>query len=591
MTDPPGPIPTLTPEPAGAAIAGPAGSGSFAIEGEQVLAVGRDRRSIEHLRLGGEEFGGSWAADLGAVATVLRHPGMIRREWVGPSGTVIETLLAHPSLPLLLAQWELPDGTARPFLRIGTGNGSAAWTEAVEDNLAADGDDDRGGAGAPRTLAFRVGERVHALAVTPGASLALDPSEGVVLVAGSGPTTLLLAGGAPERVGTTLRAGAHLQALARRVAGADLEDGLSLRTGVAEVDEGLEWARWRLRGMCGRGHTASVPHLFDGLAAASVGDQPAAEAVLGVLEERDPALAGLLAAELALGWGSVRRAASTAQRLLDGAGARSSSGASTDAWSGSDLTAVACDRLALALDGGAPPDLVATLRAAAARAPEPGGGRSLPMAGRASEPATLGAWTTALLQGRPDPSTPSLGMGPFPDFTSEPDEAWSAWRRSVAEGLAAGPAGPGSWDDPLGAPGPTVGRTASLLLQLTKGVLGLAPDAPKGRVEIAPRLPAHLTRFRAEGITVGGARLALELERDGGTHRWRVEPTFASVPVLAVLELSMVGAVRAVHLDGERAELDVRPGAGRSVVPVQLPIDGVRTVEIEVADYPSSTSM
>jgi hypothetical protein len=52
------------------------------------------------------------------------------------------------------------------------------------------------------------------------------------------------------------------------------------------------------------------------------------------------------------------------------------------------------------------------------------------------------------------------------------------------------------------------------------------------------------------------------------------------VPPLIVFEPSVAGAVDSVRVDGEAAELEVRRGGGRSVVPVQLPVDGIRTLEV-----------
>ena len=52
------------------------------------------------------------------------------------------------------------------------------------------------------------------------------------------------------------------------------------------------------------------------------------------------------------------------------------------------------------------------------------------------------------------------------------------------------------------------------------------------------------------------------------------------VPPLMVFEPSVAGAVESVRVDGEAAGLEVRQSGGRSVVPVQLPVDGVRTLEV-----------
>jgi hypothetical protein len=50
------------------------------------------------------------------------------------------------------------------------------------------------------------------------------------------------------------------------------------------------------------------------------------------------------------------------------------------------------------------------------------------------------------------------------------------------------------------------------------------------------------------------------------------------VPPLLVFEPSVHSAVAAVTVDGRVAELDMRSDGGRTIVPVQLPLDGVRTL-------------
>jgi hypothetical protein len=101
-----------------------------------------------------------------------------------------------------------------------------------------------------------------------------------------------------------------------------------------------------------------------------------------------------------------------------------------------------------------------------------------------------------------------------------------------------------------------------------------------GRIRLAPRLPAHLRAFRVDGVGIGDARLSLEYTRDGSAHLWRVEPSVAPVPPLLVFEPRVGGPVASVRVDGAPAELEVRRSGAASVVPVQLPVDGPRTVEI-----------
>jgi len=165
-------------------------------------------------------------------------------------------------------------------------------------------------------------------------------------------------------------------------------------------------------------------------------------------------------------------------------------------------------------------------------------------------------------------------------FRSDPEEAWRRWRNTVLAGLESGPAGPGSWDASDRDDGLVAPVTSSLLCALAYGLWGLAADAPAGRVRIAPRLPSHLTRLRVEGVRVGSARLAVTYERDGPAHRYTLEPMRASVPPIVVFEPAIPGTVTQVRIDGEAADLEAKTSARWTVVPVQLPVDGARVIEI-----------
>jgi len=137
-------------------------------------------------------------------------------------------------------------------------------------------------------------------------------------------------------------------------------------------------------------------------------------------------------------------------------------------------------------------------------------------------------------------------------------------------GLAGGPEGPATWGS----------STADLLLALVHGLLGLEHDAPVGRLRIAPRLPSHLTSFAVRGIALGDSSLRLEYERDASTHHFELTPEFASVPPLIVFEPTVAGTVREVRVDGALADLSLRIHGDFCVVPVQLPLDGARSLDI-----------
>lgn len=122
---------------------------------------------------------------------------------------------------------------------------------------------------------------------------------------------------------------------------------------------------------------------------------------------------------------------------------------------------------------------------------------------------------------------------------------------------------------------------AELILCLVHGLLGYAPDAPAGRLRLAPRFPAHLTGFTVRGLALGDAKFTMAYERSDSTHRYTVEPTLAAVPPLMVFEPAIPGTVSEVRVDGVRAELDVKRLGDRTITPLQIAIDSARSIEID----------
>jgi hypothetical protein len=388
------------------------------------------------------------------------------------------------------------------------------------------------------------------------------------------PITLVIAQGDERTLHGARTAATHTRAHARRAASGP-DEGLALRTGVIEIDEGVAWARARLPAIARPGR------LLPALAALSCGDAKAARDAYDALPQGS-AESAVLAARIAAATSDASAAMACAS-LLEAASEPLDP----------DLGATAATMLADGLRYAAPEPRIASLRQLGAelraRGSAPGRpGRSLPMAGASAAPKrpAAGPWLASLVDGKPGAGSPppeveaasinSLRTAAA-TFATNPDAAWATWRGILSEGLEDGPAGPASWDDP------EAGResvTAELILALAHGLLGIGQDAPVGRLRLAPHLPGHIERFTVEGIGIGDARLKLSYRRDGAAHHYEVLPTAAGVPPLVVFEPSVAGAVESVRVDGEAAELEVRRNGGRSVVPVQLPVDGVRTLEV-----------
>lgn len=577
----------------------PVAAGVFPVlaEGERIWIQGTASRAGVEIGSGSLILATVSAAGLGTAANVLLFPGVVRRDFTSPSGTSVETLLATPTLPLAILQWSAPPGP----LEVRLPGAPASSAQIRNDGVS-------------------VGDARFEVVLTPSAekpvvSEAEDGLRVVLQPAAEGPTTLVMAfgeealppafpglrrrgsprgGGAPASryVAAARHAGTH----ALRAADGPRE-GLLLNTGIPEVDEAVRWLRARVAGQARRlGDNDPRRALSVGLACAAVGDAVAAEAAVVSLP---PSSAGhaLLAARLAATSGDARHALRAAGHWVDDG---------RDGQEGSSLAARAVRELADALHLTGDPETIARLRgrsealqdatASGSQPTEANGietttspsrpddgverrrsdegtpARRLPMVRGGGRPAET-RWWDGLLDGAP-PILPD-------SFLKEPDAAWIAWRQLLAGGLEGEPpdAGPTLWDSP--GSGET-SRTAELLLALAVGLLGLQPDAAVGRLTMAPRLPSHLTRFEAVGIPLGSSALRLLYVKEAGRLRYEIVPEVATVPPLLVFEPSVAGTVSRVLVDGEAADLDVRREGGRSVIPVQLPLDQARVVEIAV---------
>jgi hypothetical protein len=547
-------------------------------------------------------------SELGQVANAVTSPGLLRREWIGPSGIVTESILAAPTLPLLWMQWHATGGADAEAIILELDPAALSQKEAVRERTES----------AVLLRGHDEGRSIAAYSVG-GGRVSFEPGSRPILrltpdsISEDG-LTLVLAVGSDAELKGALKASAHAPAHAVRATATPGDDGISLRTGVEEIDDGMHWARLRLAGMVGglRGRESVEPAyaMILGLGALGAGDGDLARLALRELptgSDEHAVLAGRLAAVL----GDSSSAAACADSFLHGY-----------AGSATGLRALAARSLADGLRYAAPEARIAELRALAATAARrdvgagrlgTSPGRSLPMAGAGRRTLPMVApqpwvashrpdarWLEKLLTGDPwAGSSAAVLTDTFSElrhaaglFMADPDSGWSVWRGVLARGMEGGPAGIGTWD-PFDDPSPeeAEGRhpsgpsaTAGLILALTQGLLGLAPDAPVGRIRMAPRIPGHVRRFTVSGIPVGDARLRLDYEREGSLLRYTVTPEVAPVPPLLVLEPSIVGRVASTLVDGASADLELRTAHARTVVPVQIPVDGPRVLEVKLAD-------
>ena len=585
------------------ALAGPASSGPFTLEGERVAIHGSERSGGHAFWVDGVTVVANLTVDGGACGNVVAAPGSLRRELLGSAGTLIEHTLAAPALPLAACQWTHPTGGQWP--------GPLTLSFSIlpgEEHVGY-----RMGTSTLRAVSRRPGGPGVLVTLHPAPeewSVVEAPQGGLGVrarVTDPGPVSLLVAGGSEADVTRAAAAGPHLRAHEVRAASEgdpDNAEVLNTATGAIELDHAVTWATARVRAPLGRGvPPAGEDTFWMGLGALALGDGAGALAAVGALARAQAptlkgslgdsvptgALATLLAARYTLLTGDAAPARDAVLGLTPEALARHRNATDATGWA---VWGLALEMLADAARHAADDDEFRRLRNAATLPvlPTPGGERRtvrLPMAGQAAE-TPAGSLLRLLLGGAapgakaPPSLPPSTHLGCWAHILwGNVDEGYAAWRGLLGQGMTGQPYGRGAWDPPSAPPGRNP-AAAKLLAGLAYGLLGLEPDAPSGRIRVAPAMPRVVTRFQVRQLRVGEARFTLRWARDGAVHRIHLEPTHGRVPPMVILEPSFpLSRIDAVRVDGAPAALEAWSRKGRSGVQVQLPLDGLRTVEVE----------
>lgn len=121
-------------------------------------------------------------------------------------------------------------------------------------------------------------------------------------------------------------------------------------------------------------------------------------------------------------------------------------------------------------------------------------------------------------------------------------------------------------------------------LERARVLLGVEPDATRGRLVLRPRPPAGWARFQVASLAMGDAAVTLHYHRDGGTHRFVLRQSHGFAPIRCILEPELPGRLRAARVDGTEARLEPVTLGERSRVPVQLALDHERTLELEMVE-------
>jgi hypothetical protein len=118
------------------------------------------------------------------------------------------------------------------------------------------------------------------------------------------------------------------------------------------------------------------------------------------------------------------------------------------------------------------------------------------------------------------------------------------------------------------------GRMPALYM-LGRGLFGLEPDYPRGRITIEPRFPSHWPRasIRTPDLAYTWSRTATGVRIEVTTER----------PVAKQVRLPVTREVKAVRLDGRPVQFRIDPGMGRAFVVVEAAAGSTSRIEVETA--------
>lgn len=128
------------------------------------------------------------------------------------------------------------------------------------------------------------------------------------------------------------------------------------------------------------------------------------------------------------------------------------------------------------------------------------------------------------------------------------------------------------------------GATDALWLPhlLAVGILGIDPDAARGRLRLRLHAPRAWTAWGATNIRVGDARLEVRVSRDADHLEISVEQSEGPLPLTLILEPILHATIAATRVDGTPADLAIRSRADAMVAPVQLVLDAPRTLALDL---------
>lgn len=109
-------------------------------------------------------------------------------------------------------------------------------------------------------------------------------------------------------------------------------------------------------------------------------------------------------------------------------------------------------------------------------------------------------------------------------------------------------------------------------------MLGVAPDAPRGRLRLRLCLPDTVQSLCVENLRLGDALVLLQCSHAERHFGYVVEQIAGAMPVRLIFEPTFTRHISAVLIDDVPAQLALRPYRDRIVAPVQLMLDHQRVL-------------
>jgi hypothetical protein len=123
----------------------------------------------------------------------------------------------------------------------------------------------------------------------------------------------------------------------------------------------------------------------------------------------------------------------------------------------------------------------------------------------------------------------------------------------------------------------------SVPADLVRLLFGAEAEAALGRLTLAPTLPGHLNAFELRNVRVGRGGVDVAYAREDLLHRYRLTPSSGGLPINLTLMPSLLGrGLKAARLGGETVQLDWSVHGPRIRPRLQLPVDGLRILELEL---------